>query len=220
MPLKAGQPARPEDRPVMTYARLLAEEQPTQPLEALLDSREFLSAVEALCGHAVDRRTVQFYSSPQLRLLPLPLYKSRHTSHYLHPEHTHRLAVILHLRRRYYFPPRLLRQILETLSPAHYGFILRDQLSAQDILLLSRSSETAPQDLIYRRIVRLLGAAHSPARAAMRELVDGPNLEQAVARFGAWLRNNLGQPGGKSGKNGGANPHLHRRFAKRGGNKT
>jgi hypothetical protein len=192
----------------MTCARLLAEEGPAQPLEALLDSREFLRAVEALCGHAVDRRTVQFYSSPQLRLLPLPVYKFGHTSYYLHPEHTHRLAVILHLRRKYYFPARLLRQVLETLSPAHYGFILQDQLSAQDILLLARSSEIAPQDLIYRRIVRLLDAADSPGKAGMRDLLDGPDLEQAVARFGAWLRTNLGQTGSQSAKTRGAGPHL------------
>jgi hypothetical protein len=154
--------------------------------------------VEALCGHAADRRTVQFYSSPQLRLLSLPVYKFGHTSYYLHPEHTHRLAVILHLRRKYYFPARLLRQILETLSPAHYGFILRDELSAQDILLLARSSKITPQDLISRRIVQLLGAADALGRAGMRTLFDGSDLEQAVARFGARLRTNLGQTGGQS----------------------
>jgi hypothetical protein len=204
----------------MTCARLLAEERPDQPLEALLDSREFLRAVEALCGHAVDRRAVQFYSSPQLRLLPLPLYKLHHTAHYLHPEHTHRLAVILHLRREYYFPIPLLRQVLETLSPVHYSFLLRDGLCAQDILLLARSPGMTPQDLIYRRIVRLLGAADSPARAAMQKLVDGPALEKAVARFGAWLRTNLGQTGSQSVQTRGASPHLPGEFAKGGGNKT
>ncbi|MDE2141183.1 MAG: hypothetical protein KGJ84_02060 [Elusimicrobia bacterium] len=182
-------------RPILTCGQLLGRERSAgRTVPALLDPGEFLGVVEALSGHAADRRIAQFYSSPGLRLLPLPVYRFRHTAHYLHPEHTLRLAVILRLRRKYFFPLRLLRDVLATLHPAHYGFILRDGLSAEDIVKLARSAGSGlePEDLLFRRVARLLAAADAlDGRAADPQGQSGS--ADAFAKFTAWLGTDIGR---------------------------
>ncbi len=182
-------------RPILTCGQLLARERSAgRTVPALLEPGEFLRVVEALSGHAADRRVAQFYSSPGLRLLPLPIYRFRHAAHYLHPEHTLRLAVVLRLRRKYFLPLRMLRDVLQTLHPAHYGFILRDALSAEDIVKLARSARSGlePEDLIFRRVARLLAAADALEGWAADAQAQ-PGLAGAFAKFTALLDTDIGR---------------------------
>ncbi len=155
-----------EDRPLMTCAELSAD----GPIamngpRALLNSSEFLKAVKAVSGRSIDRRCLQFYSSPLLRLMPLPVYVKGHTSRYLHPEQTLRLAVILRLRTKYFFPIKLLREVLAALPPEHYVLILRDCLDADDIRQLARPAGEgqgiSPRELILARAARLRSVAEA-----------------------------------------------------------
>ena len=128
-----------KNRPVMTCDELCAAGSPScNPQVALLTAGEYLKMVQMIVGREVRRGTLQFYSSPKLRLLPKPVYFRRHTALYLHPEHTVRFAVLLHLRAAYFLPLKLAKVVLDDLSENHYGLILDDILSAADIVRLAR----------------------------------------------------------------------------------
>lgn len=181
--------SRFEDRPIMSWSGLCA----LGPVgrhsrRALLNCGEFLKAVKAVSGHLIRRGTVQFYSSPAVRLMPLPRYARRHTAHYPHPEATMRLAIIVHLRSRYFFPIKLLREVLATLPPDHYGLVLRDAFTADEIRLLARPEgrDIAPRGLIFQRVSRLLSVAQSWDEAGADPLGDG-GLSGALALFESWL---------------------------------
>jgi len=145
---------------------------------ALLNYSEFMKAVKAVAGRSIDRRLLMYYSSPQVRLMPRPVYVGGHISHYLYPEHTQRLAVILHLRTKYFFPFKLIREVLAGLLPEHYVFILGGRLTGDDIRQLARPAAEGqrinPRDLILARAARLLSAAQSLDNSGPRTARQAP----------------------------------------------
>ena len=171
---------RVEDRPVKTCAELSSPGSitPNGP-RALLNYSEFMKAVKAVAGRSIDRRLLMYYSSPQVRLMPRPVYVGGHVSHYLYPEHTQRLAVILHLRTKYFFPFKLIREVLAGLLPEHYVFILGGRLTGDDIRQLARPAAEGqriyPRDLILARAARLLSAAQSLDNSGPRKARQAPN---------------------------------------------
>lgn len=178
-----------EDRPIVSWGELCARwPDAVHSRSAKLNCAEFLKAVEALSGHSVGRRWLQFYSSPRMRLMPLPVYARRHTAHYLHPESTLRLALIVHLRTRYFLPIKLVREILATLPAEHYRLILKDGLSVEEIRLLARpeSRGISPQGLIYRRVAKLLALADSCGQAGPRD-AEAADERAAATRFQRWI---------------------------------
>ncbi len=151
----------PKNRPVMTCKELCEDGSTSRlPRYALLTAREFLKMVWMLSGQRATRSTLQFYSSPKARLLPLPVYRNRHTAHYLHPEHTLRFAILLHLRAAYFLPLKLAKVVLDGLSPALYDLVLSDVLSASDIVRLAQGSEPKwVKEALVGRASRALEAA-------------------------------------------------------------
>lgn len=168
-----------EDRPIMTCAALSSHGSITlNGPRALLNYSEFMKAVKAVAGRSIDRRLLMYYSSPQVRLMPRPVYVGGHISHYLYPEHTQRLAVILHLRTKYFFPFKLIREVLAGLLPEHYVFILGGRLTGDDIRQLARLAAEGqrinPRDLILARAARLLSAAQSLDNSGPRTARQAP----------------------------------------------
>lgn len=145
----------------MTFAQLCAlNPEALRSARCLLSCREFLRVTEALTGYALTRRALQFYSSPQVRLMPLPVYSDGHRAHYLHPEHTLRLGAALRLRKRHFFPLKLVKDVLEGLPPHCFGLVIRDLLSAQDVRRLAlgdASLSFAHQWLLEQRTRDLTG---------------------------------------------------------------
>lgn len=72
---------------------------------------------------AVSRRTLQFYSSPQARLFPLPTYKNRHTAYYLFPDHYELLGALWTMRSKLFMPIDMIRAVLKVAGPRLYGMI-------------------------------------------------------------------------------------------------
>ncbi|MBI5631610.1 MAG: hypothetical protein HY921_12095 [Elusimicrobia bacterium] len=173
-------------RRVMTFSALWAlGPAALESCEALLLPDEFIKLVEAVSGHSVDRQTLQFYSSPRGRLIPPPNYRFRHRSHYLHPEHTYVTAVVLHLRRRYFFPVSLAREVVRAVSPKHYDLILRDALNAEEIRLLASSGtpRITPEALMSRRILRPLWAPEAVDKGGLSGALGGLGILGGVKNF-------------------------------------
>jgi hypothetical protein len=170
----------------MTCAELCAKEPGT---DALLRWDEFLKMVERMSGKALNRRLLQFYSSPELRLVPLPIYARRHTAHYLHPEDTRRLALVLHLRTKYFLPFKILRKVLAELSPEHYDLVHRDAFTAEEISRLGALENRWPlmRELIFKRVHRLLRTAHAFEKYGEARLPEGRDSQEALDAFRAWL---------------------------------
>ncbi|MDE2236547.1 MAG: hypothetical protein KGO96_00870 [Elusimicrobia bacterium] len=160
-----------KSRPVVTCEELCAAGSPYgAPRKALLTAGEFLKMVRVISGHSLSRRTLQLYSSPGLRLLPLPIHFRGNTAHYLHPEHTVRCALLLHLREAYFLPLNLVKEVLDAVSDEHCDLILSGVLSAQDLIRLARDGAKAwLKEALVGRAARSLEAAR----------VLGKTIEQA-----------------------------------------
>ncbi|MBI4057253.1 MAG: hypothetical protein HY399_06875 [Elusimicrobia bacterium] len=85
----------------------------------LLEAKEFIKYFNHFAetkkipsSWRISRRTLQFYSSPQIRLMPLPAYRNGHKSHYLYPDHINRLFAIQKLKEKFFFPLWLIREII------------------------------------------------------------------------------------------------------------
>lgn len=158
----------PKDRPVMTCEELCSEgSHDGKTRYALLTASEFLKMVWMISGQRATRRALQFYSSPEARLLPKPVYRNRHTAHYLHPENTVRFAVLLHLRSAYFLPLNLAKEVLDGLSPAFYELLLSDVLSAAEIVRLANDSD---REWVKEALIARASRAREAARAASRTL--------------------------------------------------
>jgi hypothetical protein len=104
------------------------------------------------------RSTLQFYSSPRIRLLPLPVYKNRHTAHYIAPDHFARLAVICVLREKFFMPIKLIQKLIEVMPGDRYQLLekwpgtMRDLLQAAPLLQKGFKEE----DLIRFAVIKTL----------------------------------------------------------------
>lgn len=83
---------------------------------------------------AMSRRTLQFYSSPQAKLMPLPVYKNRHTAYYNFPDDYERLGVIWTMRSRFFFPIEMVRTLLDQIHPDMYAVVPEWDRSPQELL--------------------------------------------------------------------------------------
>lgn len=109
---------------------------------------------------AMSRRTLQFYSSPQARLLPLPVYKDRHTAHYVFPDHYKRLGVIWTLRSKFFFPIAMIRTLLNEIDTDMYAMIMDWDESPETLLdtIMLDEAGFEPEDFdLYSASKGLLG---------------------------------------------------------------
>lgn len=110
------------------------------PKRYLMEAGEFLKHFNSRNGfmllpeYRLSRRTLQFYSSPQVRLLPLPGYRNRHTAHYLVPDHFTRLVAVTALRERHFMPIKLIQRLLKVLPEDKHELLERWPGTVQDLL--------------------------------------------------------------------------------------
>jgi|GEM_PF-3509168 len=157
--------SRPQDyydRPIKQGADALSTARFEPLTEFLIDSEEFIDVMQEVHGFEISRRTLQLYSSPRFKLLPQPIHKNGHRSYYAHPEHTERLAVILHLSTRLFMPLKAIRSLLRVYPERHYGLILKDVLTAQElnefVEVFGHGLEV--KDFLFHKVVRVLQALH------------------------------------------------------------
>lgn len=152
-------------RPVKTYGQAYSSKGLFKPREEfLIETAEFIKVFRHLHGFAVTRRTLQHYSSPQLGLLPPPIHMGGHKSYYLNPEHTDRLAVVMHLATKLFLPLKTIRAVVRVYPAQHYDLILRGILTADD---LSGSVEHfkrgfAVEDVLFYKVCHVLEALDRP----------------------------------------------------------
>lgn len=99
------------------------------------DFIEFFNNSYSLKGKdRLTRRTLLFYGSPQLRLLPRPVYRNRHTGYYIFPDHYRRLAIIWTLREKFFLPLELIKVLLRGVPEESYDLIESWWGSGEDLL--------------------------------------------------------------------------------------
>lgn len=149
---------------------------------------------------ALSRRTLQFYSSPQAQLMPLPVYKDRHTAYYRFPEDYERLGVIWTLRSKFYFPIELIRSLLEQIPPDMYAVIADWDESPQallDMIAMDKAGfepedfdrYAAAKSLLGNETTRFLVRDHSPSETK-KALLKKLDEEHVAAR--KWIESGRG----------------------------
>lgn len=99
-----------------------------------METGEFLKHFKHHANLGITRRKLQYYSSPQVRLLPLPVYRNRHTAHYIVPDHLKHLTAICLLREKYRMPIKSIRLLLKELPEKNYALLDKWGGSARDLL--------------------------------------------------------------------------------------
>ena len=118
---------------------------------------------------AVSRRTLQFYSSPQLRLFPLPKYLNRHTAYYLFPDHYELLGAIWTMRSKLFMPIDMIRAILKVTDRDLYRMIMDWDESPEaliDAVMMDKADYEPEEFHLYRASKDLMTEAliHSLVR--------------------------------------------------------
>ncbi|HVC09709.1 MAG TPA: hypothetical protein VNH15_07210 [Elusimicrobiota bacterium] len=183
--LRSGSPAA-LDRPILTYEQIYAKERqgladPYEP--CLVETKEFLKLFARVYGVKIPRRTLQLYSSPSFKLLPLPVHRGGYKSYYLNPEHTVRLAVIVHLQKKHYFPLNAIQKVINNFPEEHYRFILKDNLTGSEILdtALLMKDGYSMKDILFRKVSRVLESIEEPYWKSFEKLGNG--AEEAHEQF-------------------------------------
>jgi hypothetical protein len=151
---------------------------------------------------AVSRRTLQFYSSPQARLFPLPTYKNRHTAYYLFPDHYELLGAIWTMRSRLFMPIDMIRAILKVADPRLHVMIADWDESPEaliDAVMMDKHEDREPEEFhLYRESKELLkeGFLHAQRRDiteadAKRAMLK--ELDKKYAALKCWIES--GQAG-------------------------
>lgn len=159
--------------------------------EFLMETDDFIDSIRHAYGFEVTRRTLQLYSSPQLKLLPPPIHKGGHKSYYLNPEHTQRLAAILYLTTRLFMPLKAVRKLLRVYPERHYGVLLKGVLTPQELTdfteLFGQGLEV--RDFLFYKVSRVLNALdedHGDARE-QDEATKDKALFSMARQFEKWM---------------------------------
>jgi len=149
---------------------------------------------------ALTRRTLQFYSSPQARLMPLPVYKDRHTAYYHFPDDYERLGVIWTLRSKFFFPIERIRWLLKEISTDMYPMIMDWDESPQallDVIAMEKvgfepedfDRYSAAKSLLGDEMTRCLVRDHPP-ELTKKTLLKKLDEEYSAAR--KWIESGRG----------------------------
>lgn len=149
------------ERRQLGYTEAFSELRHLKHTDFMVDPLTFLELMKDFYGFKITRRNLQLYHSPFLhRMLPPPIYMGGHRSWYLHPEHTERLAVIVHLNTKHFMPLKKIRHLLRGFPERHYGILLKDLLTVQDLDEIAdhfgRGFEI--KDFLFHKISRVLRA--------------------------------------------------------------
>ncbi len=178
-----------DGREILSFKELCATKGPAlYGGRAFLECAEFLKMVKLATGRSLTRRTLQFFSSTGLRLLPAPCHMRGFKAHYRHPEDTLRVAVILHLRERYFLPFDVLREIMAGLPQRLHKLVLGDCFTVEDMRRLAGpAAGVSPRDVIFERVFSLLCDAESFEQFRTPKLLDVSEFPAAVENFRRWL---------------------------------
>jgi hypothetical protein len=149
------------DRPKLDFADALSELRFKRHSQFAVGPETFLALMKEFYGFKITRRNLQLYHSPFLhRMLPPPVHMDGHRSWYLHPEHTERLAVIVHLNAKHFMPLKKIRLLLRGYPERYYGVLLKDVLTVRDLDEIvdhfGRGFEI--KDFLFHKINRVLRA--------------------------------------------------------------
>jgi len=152
-------------RPVMTYAQIYDGSGRFRPgQEFLVETTDFIKLFRHLHRFTVTRRTLQHYSSPQLRLLPPPIHKGGHKSYYANPEHTDRLAVVMHLATKLFLPLKTIQALIRVYPAEHYDLILKNVFAANELAgsveLFERGCQV--KDVLFYKVCNVMEALGQP----------------------------------------------------------
>ncbi|MDE2039552.1 MAG: hypothetical protein KGO96_01035 [Elusimicrobia bacterium] len=173
-----------QDLPVMTAKQVSkyyhANVDPTNiPARYLMETDDFLMHFNTRDtplppAEPLTRSTLQFYSSPRVRLFPLPVYRNRHTAHYIVPDHFNRLAVICIMRDKFFMPIKMIHKLVELLPEDNYRFLERWPGTVQGLMeavqLLKRGFKE--EDLLSFAALRSLIFLQTPPEA-QRNTLEG-----------------------------------------------
>jgi hypothetical protein len=184
-----------EDLPVLTAKEVSKYFNPEVqaadiPKRYLMEAEEFLKHFNSRNGgllkpeYCITRRALQFYSSPQVQILPLPVYHNRHTAHYIVPEHFNRLAAITALREKHFMPIKLIRKLLNVLPEEKYELLERWPGTVHDLVDAAPLFEPGfkDEDMLY--FLALKALLWPSSRGIYRDSLEG---------FGTWAEPHLKQ---------------------------
>jgi hypothetical protein len=174
-------------RPIKAGAEAISTIRFEPDTQFMMETDEFISSMQHVYGFEVTRRTLQLYSSPQFKLLSPPIHKGGHKSYYLHPEHTERLAAVLHLSTKLFMPLKAIRSLLRVYPERHYSLILKDVLTSRD---LAQFVETfghglEVKDFLFYKVSRVLRALDDSPEP--ESLQDEATRERALFKMTAEL---------------------------------
>lgn len=188
-------------RPIKTASEVLHETQ-IWLCVALLKPKEFIRLIRERYGYRMPRRTLQLYSSPQLKLMPLPIHRGGHRSYYLHPEHTLRLAAILAMKERHFFPLSLIAEVMRRLPERYHYLISEGLLAGPEIkeFLGFLAKDWNLRDFLYRKVCRVLETIEQPYWEAQSAFEYQKQVDRYVTkallrencRLASWLKKGQG----------------------------
>lgn len=176
----------------------------------LLETKEFLKLFNHYADQQkqsswkVTQRTLQFYSSPQLRIMPPPILRGGHKGHYMAPDHLQRLSTIQKLKQKYFLPLWLIREIMVESPPFIWQVLENFGLPTDEFLELlpycqkvGRSNRKL-DDLLYfqtcntlARRVFLRGGSHPMSREAFE--IFRHNVVSAMQTLQEWIDSERGR---------------------------
>jgi len=148
------------DLPILKSQYLLKD---ALRVPCLLETKEFVkyfnAAVEKkqLPSWKITQRTLQFYSSPSLRLMPKPILRGGHRGHYEVPGHFMRLRTIQNLKQTYFLPLWLIREVLQETPEPFWHNLISTGLPANELLeMLPYTKKLGDLDLMRYQTCRSL----------------------------------------------------------------
>jgi hypothetical protein len=138
----------------------------------LMETKEFIKYFNEIAERdkfpswKITQRTLLFYSSPSLRLMPKPILRGGHRGHYEVPEHFMRLRTIQNLKQTYFLPLWLIREVLhETPEPIWHNLIHMG-LPANELLeMLPHTKKLGDLDLMRYQTCKSLAQRAFLSRA-------------------------------------------------------
>jgi hypothetical protein len=152
-------------RPVKTYAQVYGGPERFHTREEFLtETSDFIKLFRRLHEFTITRRTLQLYSSPQLKLLPRPIHMGGHKSYYANPEHTDRLAVVMHLATKLFLPLKTIQAVIRVYPEEYYDLILKGIFAADDLAGIAEHFERGykVKDVLFYKVCHVLEALDRP----------------------------------------------------------
>ena len=181
------------DRRQLDFTEAFSELRFKQHTDFMVDPLTFLELMREFYGFKITRRNLQLYHSPFLhRMLPPPIHMGGHRSWYLHPEHTERLAVIVHLNTKHFMPLKKIRHLLRGFPERHYGILLKDLLTIHDLDEIADHFGEGFQikDFLFHKISRVLRALDDESdepEAMHDDATRDKILIKKAAEYERWL---------------------------------